>query len=114
MLYQHLLKAEDKRLAKIVLRKQMINHQGRCWYSEIVGIMDKHNIENRSTDVERMKKSKWKKIIKDKIQRSVEEVFKQEVEIKTKLRFLRVEKREYIKTCTREETTDNEDQTEYD
>ena len=109
MLYQHLLKAEDKRLAKIVLRKQMINHQGRCWYSEIVEIMDKHNIENISTEVERTKKSKWKKIIKDKIQRSVGEVFKQEVEIKTKLRFLRdktVEKREYIKTCTREETTD--------
>ena len=77
MLYQHLLKAEDKRLAKRVLKKQMINHQGRCWYSEIVEIMDKHNIENISTDVERMKKSKWKKMIKDKIQISVEEVFKQ-------------------------------------
>ena len=49
------------------------------------------------------------KIIKDKIKRSVEEVFKQEVEIKTKLKFLRdkpVEQREYIKICTREETTD--------
>ena len=50
--------------------------------------------------VERMKKSKWKKIIRDKIRRSAEEAFKQEVEIKTKLRFLRdktVEKKECIK-----------------
>ena len=72
MIYQHLLTSEDKRLAKRVLRNQMTNHKGRCWYSEIVGIMEKHEIKNISTNVmEGMTKSKWKKMIKDKMKRIV-------------------------------------------
>ena len=49
-----------------------------------------------------MKKSDWKRIVKDKIQNQIQERVEKEMENKTKLRTVREDKwgrKEYIATC---------------
>ena len=71
MLFQNLIKSDEKRMAKKILMDQIEQQRNNCWYSELKGQMEKYEIFDGIEQIKYYKKSKWKKLVKDKIQQYV-------------------------------------------
>ena len=66
MLFQNLIKSDEKRMAKKILMDQIEQQRNICWYSELKGQMEKYEIFDGIEQIKCYKKSKWKKLVKDK------------------------------------------------
>ena len=79
-----LLLLRDDRLCKKVVEEQKRMAYENCWYSELERVAKKLMINLE--DVNTLKKSQWKKTIKDKIQEFVEKESEEKIQSMRKLR----------------------------
>ena len=66
MLFQNLIKSDEERMAKKILMDQIEQQRNNCWYSELKGQMEEYEIFDGIEQIKYYKKSKWKKLVKDK------------------------------------------------
>ena len=65
MFLHHLIKSDEKRIAKQVLKKQKeMDNWANTWYKEIEDITKRYKIEISFEEVEKTKKSERKKGVK--------------------------------------------------
>ena len=101
MLYHNIINSNKDRLVKQVIGQEQRaqNHQN-TFYEKVKTIAEELNIKLEAAVT--MKKSKWKRTVKDKVQNKIQESVEKEMENKTKLRTVREDKwerKEYIATC---------------
>ena len=100
------MKSNEKRMAKKILTDQIEQQRNNCWYSELKEQMEKYEIFDEIEQIKCYKKSKWKKLVKDKIQQYVNKEYQRESKSMKKLRFVnekQVKRKEYIEVCTTHE-----------
>ena len=99
MLYHNIINSSKDRLVKQIVQEQRAqNHQNT--YGKVKTIAEELNIKLEAAVA--MKKSEWKRTIKDKVQNKIQERVEKEMENKTKLRTVREDKwerKEYIAKC---------------
>ena len=88
MLFHNLIKSNEKRMAKKILIDQLEQQRNNCWYSELEEQMEKYKIFDEIEQIKCYKKSKWKKLVKDKIQQYVNKGYQRESKSMKKLRFV--------------------------
>ena len=96
MLYHNIINSSKDRLVKQIVQEQRAQNHQTTFYGKVRAIPEELNIKLEAAVA--MKKSEWKRTIKDKIQERVEK----EMENKTKLRTVREDKwerKEYIAKC---------------
>ena len=101
MLFQHLIASDDDRLATQVLISQIKSGLPKNWYSNLKDIGKKYEINVSLEEVCKYKKSQWKRMIKEKINKWVIEYYREQICRMSKLRFLRkpktLEMQSYLK-----------------
>ena len=106
MLYHNIIKT--KRLSKDIIEQQMIYQIKGGFYEEIQNSKVFFEIGIESKTLEKMKKSTWKAIIKEKSEERMNREIQQKTTTMKKLRFLRgahANESQYVKYCGMEETT---------
>ena len=88
MLFYNLIKSNEKRMAKKILIDQIEQQRNNCWYSELKEQIEKYKIFDEIEQITCYKKSKWKKLVKDKIQQYVNKEYQRESNSMKKLRFV--------------------------
>ena len=104
MLYQHILKSDNSRIAKQILKQQIKGKYPRCWYSEMVSLQVKYDIDISQERVIKLPKSTWKREIKGKICQYINETHANKES--TKLRFTNkgmFKKQDYLNKLTMQE-----------
>ena len=101
MLLHHFIHSSEERIARqIVLKQKRLCRVEKNWYSGVEEWMNIIQLETDTEKIEKISKSNWKEMVKDRIEKVIEE----EVELKagetTKMRFIKkFEKQKYIKEC---------------
>ena len=94
MVYHWFITSNNSRLAKQVLLNQVNSGLPHCWYTELETIAKEYDIDIEIETTSKKIKSKWKKEIKEKIHKRIEEMVWDETVNKTKLRFIKNDKYE--------------------
>ena len=105
--YHSIVKSDDNRIAKKIIEEKQKEQFKNTMYERVKYIAKELNIN--ITKVETIKKSTWKRLVKEKITKKVEERLKSEMKDKTKARTVREgkwEMKEYIKNCNGEDARD--------
>ena len=89
MLYHQILISKDDRKIKRIILEQKKNNYKECWYSEIVEIGNRTNVEIDTEIVRIMKKSVWKEKVKMAVDIVVKGLAVEKIESMKKLRFLK-------------------------
>ena len=100
MLYHNIINSSKDRLVKQIVQEQRAQNHQNTFYGKVRTIAEELNIKLEAAVA--MKKSEWKRTIKDKIQNKIQERVEKEMENKTKLRTVREDKwerKEYIAKC---------------
>ena len=100
MLYHNIINSSKDRLVKQIIQEQRAQNHSNTFYDKVRTIAEELNIKLEKAVI--MKKSDWKRTVKDKIQNQIQERVEKEMENKTKLRTVREDKwerKEYITTC---------------
>ena len=108
MLYHNIINTKTKRLSKDIIEQQMIYQIKGGFYEEIQKSKVFFEIGIESKTLEKMKKSTWKAIIKEKSEERMNREIQQKTTTMKKLRFLRgthANESQYVKYCSMEETT---------
>ena len=106
--YHWFITSNDSRLAKQLLLNQANSVLPNCWYTEIETIAKEYGIDIRIETTSNKIKSKWKKEVKEKIHKRIEEIVRDETANKTKLRLIKYDKyerKEYLNTCSIKDVT---------
>ena len=88
------------RLVKQIILEQRAQNYSKTFYDKVRTIAEELNTKLERAVI--MKKSDWKRTVKDKIQNQIQERVEKEIENKTKLRTVQEDKwerKEYITTC---------------
>ena len=105
MTYHWFITSNNSRLAKQVLLNQVNSGLPNCWYTELE---KEYDIDIEIETTSKKIKSKWKKEIKEKIHKRIEEMVRDETVNKTKLRFMKndkYERKEYLNLCSIKDVT---------
>ena len=100
MLYHNIISSSNNRLVKQIILEQRAQNHSNTFYDKVRTIAEELNIKLEKAVI--MKKSDWKRTVKDKIQNQIQERVEKEMKNKTKLRTVREDKwerKEYITTC---------------
>ena len=100
MLYYNIINSSKDRLVKQIVQEQRAQNHQNTFYGKVRTIAEELNIKLGAAVT--MKKSEWKRTIKDKVQHKIQETVEKEMENKNKLRTVREDKwerKEYIATC---------------
>ena len=100
MLYHNIMNSDHKRVARKILAEQAKSNHKNTMISKVKQI--EQEIVLKIKNVENMSKSKWKKQVKGKIGKSIEERTKQEMANKTKARTIvedKWERKKYLQEC---------------
>ena len=100
MLYHNIINSNKDRLVKQIVQEQRAQNHQNTFCGKVRTIAEELNIKLEAAVT--MKKSEWKRTIKDKVQNKIQERVEKEMENKTKLRTVREnkwERKEYIATC---------------
>ena len=90
MFLHHLIKSDEKRIAKQVLKKQKeMDNWANTWYKEIEDITKRYKIEISFEELEKTKKSEWKKKVKQQIKEKIQKEFIEKTNKMKKLRFIK-------------------------
>ena len=89
MLYHNIINSTKDRLVKQIQEQRAQNHSN-TFYDKVTTIAEELNIKLEKAVI--MKKSDWKRTVKDKIQNQIQERVEKEMENKTKLRTVRENK----------------------
>ncbi len=105
MLYHHIINSPDERLLKnLIVTQTKMNREG-TWYHTITLILQKYRLAN--VDIENIKKSTWKKLVKTEIKKTMERVIREGCSKMKKGRTVandKFEKKEYLTNTTVEES----------
>ena len=96
MLYQNIMKSDNKRAVKKIVKEQMKWERKTTWYASVEKEILKYNIK---LNPEEITKSRWKKNVKKAISKKVEETLRTECTKKTKGRTVMYndfKKKEYL------------------
>ena len=100
MLYHNIMNCDHKRVARKILAEQAKNNHKNTMISKVKQIAQEMGLKIKN--VENMSKFKWKKQVKEKIGKSIEERTKQEMINKTKARTIvedKWERKKYLQEC---------------
>ena len=100
MLYHNIINSIKYRLVKQIIQEQRTQNHPNTFYEKVRTTANELNIKLEQVVI--MKRSKWKRTAKDKVQNQTQETVEKEMENKTKLRTVREDKwerKEYITTC---------------
>ena len=100
MLYHNIINSSKDRLVKQIIPEQRAQNHSNTFYDKLRTIAEEINIKLEKEVI--MKKSDWKRTVKDKIQNQIQERVEKEMENKTELRTVREDKwerKEFITTC---------------
>ena len=100
MLYHNIMNSDHKRVARKIIAEQAKSNHKNTMISKVKQIAQEIGLKIKN--VENMSKSKWKKQVKEKIGKSIEERTKQEMANKTKARTIvedKWERKKYLKEC---------------
>ena len=100
MLYRNIMNSDHKRVARKILAEQAKSNHKNTMISKVKQIAQEIGLKIKN--VENMSKSKWKKQVKEKIGKSIEERTKQEMANKTKARTIvedKWERKKYLQEC---------------
>ena len=86
MLYHNIINSSKDRLVKRIIQEQRAQNHSNTFCDKVRTIEEELNIKLEKAVI--MKKSDWKRIVKDKIQNQIQRVEK-EMENKTKVRTVR-------------------------
>ena len=86
MLYYNIISSSKDRLVKQIIQEQRAQNYSNS-YDKVRAIAEELNIKLEKAVI--MKKSDWKRTVKDKIQNQIQERVEKEMENKTKLRTVR-------------------------
>ena len=103
MYFHHIIHSDDRRIIRKVVVNQMNGEgKGKPWYNQgVKEWLTKLNLPSEEEEVLQIKKSTWKRTLKEKIGEIVEEEMREHQEKMTKLRFTgKFEKQEYVKVCS--------------
>ena len=103
MYFHHLLHSDERRTAKKLVENQMEGKaKGKSWYEEgVEPWLDKLGMKEMEADIYNVKKSEWKKKVKDELNKHVAKEMEQHREKMTKLRFTQEFGRQnYVTECT--------------
>ena len=84
MLYHNIMNSDHKRVARKILVEQAKSNYKNTMISKVKQIAQEIGLKMKN--MEHMSKSKWKKHVKEKIEKSIEKRTKQEMANKTKAR----------------------------
>ena len=107
MLYHNIMNSDQKRIARKILAEQAKSTKKNTMISKVQQIAQEMGVKLKN--VENMSKSKWKKEIKGKIGKSIEEKTKQEMTNQTKGRKIieaKSERKKYLQECDNETIKD--------
>ena len=105
MLYHHIINSPDTRILKRLILTQMESVRKGTWYHSITLILRKYQLED--TIVDEITKSKWKKMVKSKINKLVEQEIRGKCKEMSKGRTVaedKFQRKEYLETTTVEES----------
>ena len=100
MLYHNIMNSDHKRVARKIIAEQAKSNHKNTMISKVKQIAQEIGLKIKN--VENMSKSKWKKQVKEKIGKSIEERTKQEMANKTKARTIVEDKwkrKKYLQEC---------------
>ena len=100
MLYNNIINSSKDRLVKQIIQEKRAQNHSNTFCDKVRTIAEGLNIKLEKAVI--MKKSDWKRTVKDKIQNQIQERVENEMENKTKLRTVREDKwerKEYLTTC---------------
>ena len=100
MLYHNIINSSKDRLVKQIIQEQRAQNHSNTFYDKVRTIAEELNLKLEKAVI--MKKSDWKRTIKDKIQNQIQERIEKEMKNKTKLRTVtenKWDRKEYITTC---------------
>ena len=100
MLYHNIMNSDHKRVARKIIAEQAKSNHKNTMISKVKQIAQEIGLKIKN--VENMSKSKWKKQVKEKIGKSIEERTKQEMANKTKARTIvedKWERKKYLQEC---------------
>ena len=100
MLYHNIMNSDHKREARKIIAEQAKSNHKNTMISKVKQIAQEIGLKMKN--VENMNKSKWKKQVKEKIGKSIEERTKQELANKTKPRTIiedKWERKKYLQEC---------------
>ena len=100
MLYYNIINSSKDRLVKQIIQEQRAQNHQNTFHEKVRTIAEELNIKLETAVT--MKKSEWKRTVKDKAQNKIQKRKEKEMENKTKLRTVREDKwerKEYIATC---------------
>ena len=95
-----IINSSKDRLVKQIIQEQGAQKHSNTFYNKVKAIAEELNLKLEKGVI--MKKSDWKRTVKDKTQNQIQERVEKEMENKTKLRTVREDKwerKEYITTC---------------
>ena len=100
MLYHNIMNSDHKRIARKILVEQTKSNNKNTMISKVQQIAQEIGVKLKN--VENMSKSKWKKQVKEKIGKSIEERAKEEIINKTTARAIvkdKWERKKYLQKC---------------
>ena len=106
MLYHNIVHSGEDRIIKKILKVQENEVRKTTWYAEVTRIIEKYGIEK---NVEKVLKSVWKKEVKERIGRKVEEEVRKRCRNMRKTRTVQEEPyamKDYLKETSMTEATD--------
>ena len=83
MLYHIIINSSNYRLVKQIIQEQRTRNYSNTFYDKVRTIAEELNIKLEKAVI--MKKSDWKRTVKDKIKNQIQERVEKEMENKTKL-----------------------------
>ena len=105
MLYHNLIHSEERRVArKIVINQINGKGKGYTWYGGVEEWLNKLELTGSEEEVLKITKSKWKKEVKEQLDKWVKEELEEKKKQMKKLRFTNTNGRqEYIEKCKMEQ-----------
>ena len=103
MLYHNIISSSKNRLVKQIILEQRAQNHSNTFYDKVRTIAEELNIKLEKAVI--MKKSSWKRTVKDEIQNQIQERVEKEMESKTKLRTVREEENTKCPICNQKEDT---------
>ena len=89
MFLHHLIHSEPGRISRQIVVIQEEKKIEKTWYTELEEKIEGMGINIKKENVEKYEKSDWKKHIKERITKKIEQDLQQQYQTKTKIRFLK-------------------------
>ena len=89
MFLHHLIHSEAGRISRQIVVEQEEQQLDGTWYKELEEKSKDMGINITKENVEKYKKSEWKKLVKERITTKIEQDLQKQYQMKTKLRFLK-------------------------